>query len=470
VLVNALLGRSPVAQGEIAGPNGRESEPELAPEDASALVSPATHRALVLGESTFYQSRWHSGIQEGQRTVAQFLSQESVEGWNPFEVNRVRRRERAFQRRRQQWVEWLGIRTLLRRQIAHLSNGEVRRVLLVHALLSEPRLLILEDSMAGLDIASRRTVRRVITRLMRAGWPVLVVTHRAEEVPKPTTHLLLVAHGAVVAQGPKSEMLHLWRRRYERTSTVAHRRLEPGKSTGPQERRCRTGEPIVELDKLRIVAGRKRILNDVTWRIRQRERWLVLGPNGAGKTTLLNVIQGDHPQAYSQSMRLFGQSTESTQTLWNSRQCLGWMSPEIHHHYPGDCRVVDVIVSGFFNTLGLYEHCTRRQRSVAREWLDELGLRRHAGALFHELSFGEQRLVLLGRAMVKRPRLLILDEPCQGLDASQRTRLLAAVDRVLGQVETSLIFVTHHPRERPRCITHTVRLVGGRLCCARSVS
>src|ERR1019366_8811940 len=173
--------------------------------------------------------------------------------------------------------------------------------------------------------------------------------------------------------------------------------------------------------------------------------------NGAGKTTLLNLIQGDHPQAYSQNIRLFGQSTESTQTLWQARQQLGWMSPELHQHYPSHWPILDVVVSGFFNTIGLYQTGTRRQRALALQWLHDLGLGRQAQAVLSDLPFGDQRLVLLARAAVKQPRLLILDEPCQGLDAVQRWKLLAAVDRVVAQADTSLLFVTHHPGERPRC-------------------
>jgi molybdate transport system ATP-binding protein len=220
---------------------------------------------------------------------------------------------------------------------------------------------------------------------------------------------------------------------------------------------------VVELRHVTVRGGRQAILRDVDWTVREGDAWLVLGPNGAGKTTLLNLIQGDHPQAYAQDVRLFGRSTESTQALWQARQQLGWMSPELHQHYPLDCPVLDVVVSGFFNTLGLHEACSGQQCASALKWLRALQLARRSQLSFGELSFGEQRLVLLARAVVKQPRLLILDEPCQGLDAHQRFKLLAAVDRVMAQGQRALIFVTHHPDERPNRITHLLRLRAGRV-------
>jgi molybdate transport system ATP-binding protein len=197
--------------------------------------------------------------------------------------------------------------------------------------------------------------------------------------------------------------------------------------------------------------------------MRAGECWALSGPNGAGKTTLLNLIQGDHPQAYAQNIRWFGRHTDSTQTLWQMRQRLGWMSPELHQHYPGEWPVSDVVCSGFYNSIGLHQHVTRLQRTKARGWLREFGLLVQADAPLNELTFGQQRLVLLARAAVKRPRLLILDEPCQGLDAEQRRTLLAVVDRVVSQTGASLIFVTHHADELPRCVTHLLRLHGGRV-------
>jgi molybdate transport system ATP-binding protein len=267
----------------------------------------------------------------------------------------------------------------------------------------------------------------------------------------------------VVAKGPKREMLELW-----------HNRLGAGDAGGArvaQDRRTRTeagvrakeGPPQVELSQVTVKGAKRRILRDISWTLRAGECWALLGPNGAGKTTLLNLIQGDHPQVYAVDIRYFGHRADSTQRVWRARRHIGWMSPELHQHYPGSWSAEDTVCSGFFNSVGLHEACSPRQRRQARRCLAELGLGSLAGTPFGELSFGQQRLLLLARSVVKKPRVLILDEPCQGLDAGQRRTLLEAVDRLVLQTGTSLIFVTHHQDEMPGCITHVLRLSAGRI-------
>jgi molybdate transport system ATP-binding protein len=463
LLIQALLGHVPLVEGDLRGPYLTCESAASPITENIAHVSPETQRCVAIQESSFYQSRWHSGAGEGLRTVEQFLSQESVEERNPFEVGVRDGNRREFLRRQSRFVRWLGISGLLSRKLVHLSNGELRKALLVHAVLKAPCLLILEDPFAGLDAATRRVLHRVIARVMRGGMCVLVATSRPEEIPTSASHLLVIDQHQVIAQGPVDHMLRVWRERFRtpaaKLRTLGSRKPKPS----PPENSPLEAEPLVEFRNVSVMHGAKQILRDITWTLRRGECWALFGRNGAGKTTLLNLIQGDHPQIYAQSVRLFGQSTDSTQRLWQMRGCMGWMSPELHQHYPGDWETLDVVCSGFFNTVGLYEPCSRSKRNAARHCLMELGLAAHAPEPFGQLSFGQQRLVLLARAAVKRPRLLILDEPCQGLDATQRLTVLAAVDRVVAQTGASLIFVTHHANEVPRCITHLLRLEAGRV-------
>ena len=486
LLALALRGHAPVVRGEIHDNFGADA----APETALALLSPHVQREMILRESSFYQSRWHSGLGEGQRTVAQFLSQAGVEEINPFEIGARRGNAREFQRQRHRFVRWLGVAPLLRRKLIHLSNGEQRKVLLVHTLLRAPRLLILDDPFGGLDAATRARLKTVIERLMKSGLPVLFITSRPDEIPPRTTHLLLVKNQRVVAQGAKAAMLKHPLARLRQEPTVgapasAGRRLNKSRPKAgrqhitqedrktvrvyraPHKRPLASASaglsPLIELNHVTIQRGSKRILDDVTWTVRPGEHWALLGPNGSGKTTLLSLIQGDNPQAYALDLRLFGARPLSTQTLWHMRQRIGWISPELHQHYPTAWPCRDVICSGFFNSIGLHQHCTRHQRAAALRWLREFGLAEHAGAALGGLSLGDQRMVLLARAMVKRPKLLILDEPCQGLDTAHRRAVLDTVDRVVARTGATLIFVTHHAKEMPRCVSRVLRLKSGRV-------
>ena len=460
LLALALCGRMPLVRGEIHY-HFDTAAADVFPEQSIALLSPQVQREFATGESSFYQSRWHSGIAEGRQTVAQFLSQASVEDINPFEVGARKRDSRQFRENRRCFSRWLGVEPLFRRKLISLSNGEQRKVLLVRTLLRSPRLLILDDPFGGLDTTTRSRLKTVIHRLMRGGWPVLVITNRPDELPPQTTHLLLVHNHRIIAQGTKRAVLqHPLARRL--ISSPAPLSLSSSSFSKKQARKGRA-VPLIEFNHVTVQPGRQRILDDVTWTMRQGEHWALLGPNGSGKTTWLSLIQGDNPQAYALDLRLFGLRPESTQTLWHLRRQIGWLSPELHLHYPPDWSCRDVVCSGFFNTIGLYEPCTPRQRATARNWLRRFGLADRIEHPFGELSLGDQRLVLLARAVVKKPKLLVLDEPCQGLDAAHRLSILATVDWLIGQTRAGLIFVTHHAREIPACITHVLKLKSGRI-------
>ena len=460
LLALALCGRVPLLRGEIHY-HFDAAAADGFPEQSIALLSPQVQREFATGESSFYQSRWHSGIAEGLQTVAQFLSQVSVENINPFEVGAHKSDPRQFRENRRRFSRWLGIKPLFHRKLISLSNGEQRKVLLVHTLLRSPRLLILDDPFGGLDAATRARLKTVIHRLMRAGWPVLVITSRPDELPPQTTHLLLVHNHRIIAQGTKRAVLqHPLVRRLISSPALS---FSPSSSSSKIRAKKGRAAPLIEFNHVTVRLGRQRILNDVTWTMRRGEHWALLGPNGSGKTTWLSLIQGDNPQAYALDLRLFGLRPESTQTLWHLRRKIGWLSPELHLHYPPDWSCLDVVCSGFFNTIGLYESCTSRQRAAARNWLRRFGLGDHVKNSFGELSLGDQRLVLLARAVVKKPKLLVLDEPCQGLDAAHRLSILATVDRLIGQTRAGLIFVTHHAREMPACITHVLKLKSGRV-------
>jgi molybdate transport system ATP-binding protein len=462
LLVDALLGRASLLKGEIRGPFGENGAEEVAPEAAIGIVSLQLQRELALGVSSFYQSRWHSGLEEGSPTVADFLSSDHVEGRNPYQVGGEVASPKEFDQRVRRLVQELELASLLTRKLHQLSNGELRKTLLAHSLLRQPRLLILDDVNAGLDVGTRGKLKKVVASLMAGSLRVLILTSRPEEIPAATTHLLLMDRHKVVATGSKRLVLKVWRERFGLRDRAAagRRRARQGRKGSVAQ----LGKPLVELRKVTVKADCDRtILRDITWTIRQGQCWALTGPNGAGKTTLLNLIQGDHPQVYAQDVRLFGRQADSTLAVWRGRQATGWFSPELHQHYPVGWPAIEVVGSGFFNSLGLHEPLSCRQRAAALLWLQDLGLARRAHAAFGDFSFAEQRLILLARSAVKDPQLLILDEVCQGLDRVQRERLLAAVDRMVARTGAGLLFVTHRAKEIPACITHWLRIERGRV-------
>ena len=485
LFLQAIQARLPRVGGEarydLVGAMGSADDAECMPERAIVEVSPLSQREFVRSESSYYQSRWHGGVEEGARTVSDFLSQASVEQILPFEVGASRSDPGAFERSRANYLRLMGLRELWERRLALLSNGEQRKVLLVHALLRSPRLLLLDDPYGGLDAATREHLKTVIDRLLRRGTPVLVATSRIEEVPERATHLMFIEGRRLVEQGPKEILLPRLRARLRQAGSglaprhraklsVVESRANRATKPAPSPARSpasgaapRDLAPAVELDRVTIESGTKRLLDRLSWRVGVGERWALFGPNGAGKTTLLSLIQGDHPQVYAHAVRWFGRGVSSTQSLWQVRSRIGWLSPELNLHYPPEWPCLDVVCSGFRNSIGLYQPCSPRQRALARRWLGDLGLVETAARGFGEISTGLQRLVLLARAAVRRPSLLILDEPCQGVDAHHRQAILDAVDRLAADGRMALIFVSHHRHELPACITHTLELRRGRV-------
>jgi molybdate transport system ATP-binding protein len=329
-----------------------------------------------------------------------------------------------------------------------------------------PQLLILDDPFSGLDYASRDALQKAIDTLLISGKPrLLLITPREEEIPAGITHVLRVDNGRVINQGPKKEILAPTPEPPEPTATPAGRPtnvVDLPHSVAEPEPAAR--QPIlVDIKNGTITYNGVKVLDGINWRMGQGENWAVLGPNGAGKSTLLSLILADNPQAYANDITIFGRRRGSGESIWEIKREIGWVSPElqVYYHRATSCR--HVICSGFFDSVGLYRTCSPDQAKITRRWLDELGLTHLADRPLGTVSVGEQRLVLLGRALVKEPALLILDEPCQGLDYSHRTRIVELLDRLCRQLPVSLIYVTHHFDEMPRAITHILKLNQGRI-------
>ncbi len=208
--------------------------------------------------------------------------------------------------------------------------------------------------------------------------------------------------------------------------------------------------------------GASVVLSNASFTLLRGQCWALLGPNGAGKTTLLSLILADNPQGYSNDVEVFGIRRGTGESIWDIKSRIGSASPELHAHMPPEVHALDIVVSGFAGTIHPHADCTPEQTKNAAATL--LAFAPGAvGRRFGELSFAEQRLVLIARALVRDPELLVLDEPCHGLDADNRARVLSAVNRAAWTRGTSIIFVTHQADELPACITHVLELRDGRV-------
>ncbi len=199
-------------------------------------------------------------------------------------------------------------------------------------------------------------------------------------------------------------------------------------------------------------------LPDLNWKIRKGEKWLLKGRNGSGKSSLLSMITGDHPQAYSNEIYLFGKRRGSGESIWDIKQKTGFISPELHAFFDKNVTCFQAIGSGFFDTIGLFKKLSTSQYNTILQWLDFLQLSHVSTKPLHSISASLRQMILLARALVKNPPLLVLDEPCQGLDQKQSSQFISLIDSICSTTNKTLIYVSHDESNIPGCVEKVLHL------------
>lgn len=365
--------------------------------------------------NTYYQQRWHSSENEEMPTVGKLLKPDA----DPAILG------------------LFGIDAFREKKVNYLSSGELRKFLITKSLIDQPKLLIIDNPYIGLDAGSREMLRNALRNL--SGYihtKVIFMLSDPADIPDFVTHILPVDRMKIGKAIPYSDTI----------SASQEQRDFATRSDDP--------ESIVELNNITIRYGQKTVLNGLNWRIGRGEKWVLSGPNGSGKSTLLSLINADHPQAYANDISLFGRKRGVGQSIWEVKKRIGYVSPEMHTHYYQNIPAVDVVGSGLFDTVGTVHRCNSAQAAQAMRWMERFGVAHLHDCSFIKLSSGEQRLVLLARAFVKEPELLILDEPLHGLDADNKAKVLGIIEEYASQGNITLIYVTHYLNEIPQCVTH----------------
>ncbi|HVK10780.1 MAG TPA: ATP-binding cassette domain-containing protein [Gemmataceae bacterium] len=339
----------------------------------------------------------------------------------------------------------LGIGHLRPLSLIKLSNGQTRRARIAKALLGRPAMLVLDEPFIGLDADGRREVAGMLHQLRSEGVGIVLITH-PDTVPEWVTDVLELDQGRVIYSGPRAGFS---------AGGATAGAADPGDSA------ARSTDPVIELRAVSVVHGGRTILDRIDWTVRAGERWAVLGPNGAGKTTLLSLICGDHPQAYSNDVSVFGRRRGTGESIWDVKQQIGLVSPELHLYFSEPLTASRAAATGFFDVL-VPRPTTPEQDAAVRELFAFFEIADLADRPFGRLSTGQQRIVLLVRALVKDPPLLILDEPFQVLDARTTERARTWIDDRLAPDRT-VLFVTHREQELPRTVTRRLRLRDGRV-------
>jgi molybdate transport system ATP-binding protein len=356
-------------------------------------------------------------------------------------------------------TQLLDITHLLDHTFVTLSNGETRRMLLAKSLLKNPEVLLLDNPYSGLDVHSRSILTKALGDLSASGVMIILVT-TPSEIPDCITHVLELSQGKIRFQFTLAE--------YKSKNQL----LNSGSTTPVLSRVDELGDPhftdfkiAIDLRQVTVSYHGEKILNQVNWTVKKGEKWALSGANGSGKSTLLSIITADNPQRFANDFDLFDQKRGGIgASIWDIKQKIGHVSPELHLYFPGQTSVYKTIASGYFDATGVF---FKKLNDTQKQRVDEVAELLHVHHLlekeFNHLSKGEQRMVLLARALVKNPPLLILDEPCQGLDEEAMTYFKSVVDAVCSTSNRTLIYVSHYENEIPSCITNRIRLNQGKV-------
>ena len=400
--------------------------------------------------SYYYQQRWNQhDIDENTPTAGQLLEKTSELQHTNEEL-------------RKHLYEMFQLEPLLDKYIITLSSGELRKFQLTRTLLSEPRVLIMDNPFIGLDAATRDQLKDLLETLIKeTKLLVILVLSKTDTLPEFITHVLPV-EGCVLKEKitrqaflDKQNSTEYPGISQEIKDTIINL---PSKDISKESFYPKQGGEILRFNKVSIRYGKRTILKELDWTVCEGERWALKGQNGCGKSTLLSLVCADNPQSYACDIRLFGHQRGTGESIWEIKRHIGYVSPEMHRAYLKDLPAIDIVASGLNDSVGLYTRPRPEQRAICELWMKIFGIEKLASKTFLKLSSGEQRLCLLARAFVKDPELLILDEPLHGLDLPNRKKVKEIITAFCQRPNKTLVMVTHYEEELPPCITHHLTL------------
>lgn len=349
----------------------------------------------------------------------------------------------------------LGFNNCRSTQLIELSSGEHKKLQLVQAFWLKPQLLILDEPYTGLDKHARAIVNQLLDNLAEAGSSLMLITND-KDIPQTINRFAHLVAGQLHSVASLAEM-----------AQDETRQSKPFPYFLQQQPNV-DAEIMVNLQDVSVRYGDKLVLNRVNWSVKAGEKWLLQGPNGSGKSTLLSLLTGDHPQAYANDIYLFGKKRGSGESIWDIKEKIGIISPELHWYFDKQATVWHTIASGFYDSIGWFIQVKYEEKKQIEQLLDFFDLLADKDKLLHTLPLGKQRLALLARTIIKNPQLLILDEPCQGLDTAQTAHFNAVVDELSAYGKT-LIYVGHYEAQLPSCIDHRLVLEKGEVITSENI-
>lgn len=396
--------------------------------------------------SYYLQQRWNQQeIDEETPTAGRLLE----EAYHYSAEDTAERR--AFQKH---LYEMFSMEHLLDKYIVLLSSGEMRKFQLAKMLMSNPKILIMDNPFIGLDEETREQLEGLLRTLAEEKrLQIILVVTKTRDIPDFITHVWEMQDEQLLPKQTRDEYLSK-----ERSEAA----LEPEKvhaiAALPQKDNDYNAEKVAVMDNVSISYGTRTILDKVNWTVFNGDHWALSGKNGAGKSTLLSLVCADNPQSYACNITLFDKKRGSGETIWDIKKHIGYVSPEMHRAYNKDIECIKIVASGLNDSVGLYVKPDEKDYETCRFWMRIFGVEDLQNRTFLKVSSGEQRLVLLARAFVKDPELLILDEPLHGLDEKNGQKVKDIIDVFCKRKNKTLVMVSHYRDEYPTCIDKEIIL------------
>ncbi len=429
-LIDLIMGKMTVKNGEMTFPflQSKALQEKGYFRLAEYVAVVRFYISLINYRNFYYQQRYYSTENDEVQTVRDFLKTSDETIFNLLKIN-----------------------NLLDLNLNKLSNGQTRKMYLAKALLRRPQLLILDNPFLGLDVEAREVLQNIINDLIAKGYQLIVICNYPHEIPLSIKNVLFIDNFKISEiQDSRFQIPDF---KLKTPNTDLSRLLDEGVSfnkihipTPPNS----TFEFAIKMENVVVEYEEKIVLNNINWQVNRGEKWALLGENGSGKSTLLSLIFGDHPQAYSNEVVVFDRKRGNLDSIWDIKSRIGFVSPELHLYF------TDNISNFMLVTEGLVERA-----DFARSLFDFYGISHLKKQDFQHTSTGEQRLILLLKALVQNPELLILDEPFQGMDKDVIEKTKQLINDF--SENRTLIIVTHYKEEIPSCVNQFLYLKDGEI-------
>lgn len=425
----------------------------------SGLIAPTSGKVIIDGKVGYASFELQRKIMEEERKKdnSRFLPGTSDSGTlvKDFICPDVIADNALFEK----YVTLFKMETTIDRGLRYLSTGEFRKALLCRALLEKPDILVIDDPFDGLDVVSRENLQALLENISCSSenfaTSVVFVTSRISHIPSWFENIIVIDGGSVIYSGKQDS----WENSTDRTESNVTIKLDTGFKNNFEEESTASDNSVIEMNNVAVSYNGQQILAGVNWSVKKGERWIITGPNGCGKSTLMSLINGDNPKAYGCDITLFGKKKGSGESVWDIKKRIGFISGDFQMSYIVSATLLEVVLSGYKDSVGLYSDVTELQKEKALERLSLAGLLEKKDIPVQELSYGEKRIALILRALIKKPELLIFDEPCQGLDDENTFSVISAIESLSEIKDITILLVTHDKNIKPKNFNHYLQFV-----------